>query len=48
VRHARQLGGAAEQQFTAPSASPERGFDDLAFRVCVTAARRGVDDELER
>lgn len=48
VRHAGQLGGAAEQQFTAPTGNLERGLNDLAFRVCVTTACCGVDDELQR
>ena len=48
VRDAGQFVGTAEQQLTAPSPCPERGFDDLAFRVGVTAARRSVDHEPQR
>ena len=48
VRHASQLGRAAEQQLTLPSVRPQRGFDDFALRPRVAAARCRIDDELER
>lgn len=48
VRHAAQLGWAAEQQVPLPSAIPQRGFDDFALDPRGVAARRRVDDELER
>ena len=43
-----QPGGAAEQQVPATSTSQQRGFDDLALRVRVAAARCRIEDELQR
>jgi hypothetical protein len=48
VRHAGQLGRAAEQQVASPSTSPQRRFDDFALCLRVAAARCRIDDELER
>lgn len=48
VRHAGQLGGAATQQVTSPSTRPQSGFDHIALRLRVAAARYRIDDELER
>ncbi len=48
LRYAGQLGGAAEQQVTASSTRPQRGFDDFTLGLCIAAAGCRVDDELER
>ena len=48
LRYAGQLGGAAEEQVTSPSTSPQRGLDDFALRLRIAAARCRIDDELQR
>jgi len=48
LRHAGQLGRAAEQQVPSPSTGKQRGFDDPALGFGVLAARRRIDDELQR